>query len=393
MNDSRQIINKIDWLDEQRRKDRKITVELRERINVLQNDNKELVIKIAAMETEIKNTQQLAMESSKVDEIIDKHRSEFMTKIDNVELLRTKAEIEIERLRILDRDAITKSINQLQDKTGKLRQLEEQLSARNEEENRMRSDISDLKLSIDKIARVSDESEHTIVSVEERSRQDSKRTSDFKAEIDNLRRLLDEIIPKIESSQDIGLRNHNDINELIVLENDRKMIQATWIENQSVVSSERERWWLELQNKSKDIEKIIQESTSRMKEFGETHRDTKQALLNLDKHLNDIRERITEVSEIQRHKLGLHKKDWQNFVSENEKRWTNHMLERAEKWKENERNNKRHIERVEILEEVANEISDIVKHMQTIDQDRLKESLTVVRKFLAIYDKPMRKVP
>ena len=136
MNDSRQIINKIDWLDEQRRKDRKITVELRERINVLQNDNKELVIKIAAMETEIKNTQQSAMESSKVDEIIDKNRSEFMTKIDNVELLRTKAEIEIERLRILDRDAITKSINQLQDKTGKLPQLEEQLSARNEEENR-----------------------------------------------------------------------------------------------------------------------------------------------------------------------------------------------------------------------------------------------------------------
>ena len=43
MNDSRQVINKIDWLDEQRRKDRKMAVALRERINVLQKENKELV--------------------------------------------------------------------------------------------------------------------------------------------------------------------------------------------------------------------------------------------------------------------------------------------------------------------------------------------------------------
>ena len=41
MNDSRQVINKIDWLDEQRRKDRKMAVALRERINVLQKENTE----------------------------------------------------------------------------------------------------------------------------------------------------------------------------------------------------------------------------------------------------------------------------------------------------------------------------------------------------------------
>ena len=393
MNDSRQVINKIDWLDEQRRKDRKMAVVLREHINTLQKDNKELVVKIAAMETEIKNTQQLVMRSSKVDEIVDQNRSEFMTRIDNIESLRTKAEIEIERLRILDMDAINKSINQLQDSIGKLRQLEEQFSAKNEEENRIRNEISDLKLSINKVVRVSDESEHTIVTVEERSRQDNKRISDFNAEINNLRRLLDEIKPKLESTEDTSLRNHNDIKDLVALENDRKMMQDAWIENQSVVSAERERWWLELQNKSKDVDKVMQDSSSRMEEFGDTHRDMKQALSSLDKHLNDIKERITEVSEVQRHKLGLHKKDWQNFVSENEKQWTNHMLERAEKWKENERITQRHIERVEIIEEAVKEISDIVKHMQTIDQERLKEIFTVVRKYLAIYDKPMRKVP
>ena len=39
MKESSQIINKIEWLDEQRRSDRKIIVELRESISVLQNGN------------------------------------------------------------------------------------------------------------------------------------------------------------------------------------------------------------------------------------------------------------------------------------------------------------------------------------------------------------------
>lgn len=393
MKDSREIINKIDWLDEQRRNDRKMAVEMRERVNALQNDNKELVVRIAAMEIEIKKAQQLVVQSKKVDEIIDKNRSDFLTKIDNIETQRTKSEIETERLRILDRDAVTKSISNLQDSVGKLRQIEEQLSARYEEEHRTRSEISELKLSINKIVRVSDEAEHTMLTVEERSRQDSKRISEFKGEIDNLRRLLDDIKPKLESIQDTSLRNHNDINDLIAQETDRKLAQSTWIEKQSIVSSERERWWIELQNKSKEIEALIQKSVSHMEEFGETHRDMKQALSSLDNHLNGIEDRITDFAELQRHTLGRHKEEWKDFVDENEKQWTDHMLTRAEQWKENERINQKNIERVKTIEEAGKEISNLVNQIRTMDQERLKDLFAIVRKYLAVYDKPVKKVP
>ena len=60
MKESSQIINKIEWLDEQRRSDRKIIVELRERISAFHNHNKELSVRIAEMESEIKKAQHLA---------------------------------------------------------------------------------------------------------------------------------------------------------------------------------------------------------------------------------------------------------------------------------------------------------------------------------------------
>ena len=113
MKESSQIINKIEWLDEQRRSDRKIVVQLRERISAFQNHNKELLVRIAEMESDINKAQQLAASASKVDEIIDKNRSDFITSLDNIESLRTKSEVEMERLRILDRDAVNKTIGNI----------------------------------------------------------------------------------------------------------------------------------------------------------------------------------------------------------------------------------------------------------------------------------------
>ena len=271
MKDSRQIINKIEWLDEQRRNDRKIVVELRESINALHNDNKDLLVRIAMMESEIKKAQQLAAYASKVDEIIDKNRSDFITSLDNIESLRTKSEIEMERLRILDRDAVNKTISNMQQSIGKLRHIEEQLEVKDEENRRVSSEISELTISINKAIRTSDQVEHTITTVEERSIQDGKRISDFKGDMNNLRMLLDEIRPKLESLEDANLSNHNHINDLMTMETDRQVEQSTWIEQQSIALSERERWWSELQNKSKEVETTIQESALRMEQFRETH--------------------------------------------------------------------------------------------------------------------------
>ena len=150
MKESSQIINKIEWLDEQRRSDRKIVVELRERISAFQDHNKELLVKIAEMESEIKKAQHLATSASKVDEIIEKNRSDFITSLDNIESLRTKSEVEMERLRILDRDAVNKTIGNMQDNLGKLRDIEAQLAVRDEENRRLRSEMSELTISINK---------------------------------------------------------------------------------------------------------------------------------------------------------------------------------------------------------------------------------------------------
>ena len=393
MKESSQIINKIEWLDEQRRSDRKIVVELRERISAFHNHNKELLVRIAEMESEIKKAQQLATSASKVDEIIDKNRSDFITSLDNIESLRTKSEVEMERLRILDRDAVNKTIGNMQDNLGKLRDIEEQLAVRDEENRRLRSEMSELTISINKAIRMSDQVEHKITTVEERSIQDGKRISDFKGDLNNVRVLLDDIRPKLESIEDANLSNHNHINDLMTMETDRQVEQSTWIEQQSVALSERERWWTELQNKSEEIETTIQESALRMEQFRETHSEMKHALSNLDNNFMSIENNISDFTELQRHTLDRHKEEWKDFVEGNDEQWAEHQLVRVEQWKENDRVTQKFLKRLENIEEDIKEIMDLVSQMRSMDQDRLKEIFSAIRKFLAVYEKPTKKVP
>ncbi len=393
MKESRQITNKIEWLDEQRRSDRKMVVELRESINALKNDKKDLLVRIATMESEIKKTQQLAAYASKVDGIIDKNRSDFITSLDNIESLRTKSEIEMERLRILDRDAVNKTISNMQNSIGKLRHIEEQLVVRDEENRRVRNEISELTTSLNRAIRMSDQVEHTITTVEERSIQDGKRISDFKGDLNNLRVLLDEIRPKLESLDDSNLSNHNHINDLMTMETDRKLEQSTWIEQQSVVASERERWWSELQNRSQEIETTMQESALRMEEFRETHQEMKHALSNLDNNFSTVEDRISDFTELQRHTLDRYKGEWKEFVEGNNQQWTEHELARSEQWKENNRLTQKFLKRLDNIEEDVKQIMGLVSQMRSMDQERLKEMFSAIRKYLAVYEKPAKKVP
>ncbi|HCU99483.1 MAG TPA: hypothetical protein DGM69_09080 [Chloroflexi bacterium] len=393
MNDSRQIINKIDWLDSQRRDDRKMVISLREHINALQKENKQLTDRMIVMELEIAKTKELASAVNKVDEIIEKNRSDFISKIDNLEAVRIKTEVEMDRLRIIDRDKINKTLSNLHDEFNVFYKMRDEFFDQKDREVQLNNEIRDLKIVVEKALRVIDDNETTIVTVEERSLQDSKRIGDFKSEIDNLRRLLDDIQPKLESIQDSSIRNHNDINDLISRETDRKLEHTSWIEQQEIIFSERERWWEELQDKSREIESLIDKSSQRMHEFGETHRLMQSSMDKLDTNFSGMDDRISDFVEIQRHTLERYKNDWKDFVVDNEKKWSDHALY-DESWnKENERVLNKFSERTAIIEDTVFEMQEMIDQMRNQDQQRLKELFSILRKFLSVYDIPLKKVP
>ncbi len=393
MDNSIQIIKKIDWLDEQRRKDRKLVAELQEQLHAVLNGNQELKVRITVLDGEVAAARELLKRVEKVDDQLEQHRSDFIARLETAETMRAKSERESERLRQLEREAINKSLAELGEGLAPLGSLREDMAVRKEEEHHARADISEMRRSFESVARSLEESGHLIANVHEGRRQDSKRLSEFSSATDALRKQLDDVKLKLDSLQDASLRNEKRITELTGLEAERKLAQNAWMEQQEVTHAERERWWAELQRKAAGIEAPIEASARKLEAFGETHREMKQALSALDETVAGIERRLGESAEVQRVNHERMQDEWNSFVADEQQKRAADMLLRDELWREHDRKDKKNIARLEAMEEAEKTTAKVLRHLRSMDQERLKHVFGILREFMSEYDQDMKKVP
>ncbi len=393
MDNSRQISNKIDWLDEQRRKDRKLMAELKEEFRAALDRNQGLKVGVTALEGDVAEVREFLDRVEKVDDMVEQQREEFSDRMEAAEAIRTKFERESERVRHLEREAINRSLTELGEGMQGLGQLQEDVASRKEEEYRARADINEISRSVERVARSVDENEHLISNMHERRRSDSKRTAEFSSATEAVRKRLDDLKPKIELLQDVSIRNENRISELTGLETERKLSQNAWIEQQAVTHAERERWWAELQRKSAEIEALIEGSARKLGAFGDTHRKMEQALSALDDNIAGIERRLGESAEVQRVNHERLHDEWGFFVAEGQKNRATDIMNRDELWREHDRKDKQYSARLEMLEDAEKTTGKILKHLRSMDQERLKSVFSVLRKFMSEYDEEMTKVP
>jgi chromosome segregation ATPase len=393
MDNSRKITKKIDWLDEQRRKDRKLIAELQEQLLAALNGNQELKARMTALESGAAEARELLKRVEKVDDLFEQHRSDFIARLETAEAARAKSEREGERLRQLERETINKSLVELGEALAPLGALREEVAARKEEEHRFRTDISETRRSVESVARIVEESEHLVSSINESRRQDGRRIAEFGSAAEVQRQRMDELKPKLESLQDASLRNEKRTTELTGLETERKLAQNAWMEQQEVTHAERERWSAELQRKSVDIEALIEASARKLEAFGETHREMKQALSALDETVAGIERRLGESAEVQRVNYERLQDEWNSFEAEEQKKRVADMLLRDELWREHDRKNKKNIARLEAMEKAEKTTAKVLQHLRSKDYERLKNVFGILREFMSEHDQDMKKVP
>ena len=130
MDNSRQITKKIDWLDEQRRKDRKLIVELQEQLRAALDANRDLKVRVDSVEGELAQAREMIHSAEKVDDVVERNSRDLMTRLETMDAIRSKSEREGERLRQLEREAINKSLAELGEGVSVVGLLQEDMTAR-----------------------------------------------------------------------------------------------------------------------------------------------------------------------------------------------------------------------------------------------------------------------
>lgn len=392
MEEIHQLIKRVDWLDKERQKDQQKVAALTERIATLEKEKTALEQRLKGMDSDITRAVTTASRVTSVDAMLDQMRADVTKQIETLESRRADSEREQERLRQIEREGMNRAMAEVRKSVDSLPRLEQEMTARKEEERRMSKLMAELQTKVTEVARRDEERARSLTSLEEGRRQDAKRVVDVQAELPELRKRGDELRTKLEILEDLVRRNDVRIGEILSLENDRKLSQMAWMETQAVASAERERAWNDLKQRAETVIRETEDFSRRMEVYGETHRQMKKTIDDYYANLERTERRIGEAAEIQRLSEERFRQEWNAFLADEQKRWTTHMLLRDEQWRDHDRQSGKLVDRLAALEEQLPDIRETVRGLQAIDQSRLQALFNFARELVAEYDQSLTKV-
>ncbi len=375
--DLEQIIKRLEWLDDERRRDKTTIATLEERLAILEGTLPGVNQQLKALDTETTRLSTLLARFDQVDAAMGQMRVEFSRMVDGIEKQRNEREREQEKQHRGEMELVNKSVADLRKAVETLPDIRKSVQARVEEEFRLSRQLDELANKFSENSRSEEEYRRTLKLLDENRRQDTKRLTDIQGELSALRKRIDEQRNRSDLAAE-GLRKlEMRFAELQAAEGERRQAQTSFIEKQNLMNVERERVWKDWQTRFDEISRQAANLESQMQTLETTHRAVKRSQEAFDEVTQKFERRVNEITEMQRLAEERFRQEWVTFKADDQKRWTNYMLAQEEQQREIMRQYERMLERLVRLEDSSQEARDILTQFLADYQKRMQSMLSL----------------
>ncbi len=261
-----------------------------------------------------------------------------------------------------------------------------------EEDVRLNRSIDEVKLKVDSVRHSEEEYTRSLKLIDDGRRQDTKRLTDLQGEATALRKHVDDQRGRTELINTTLRKIETRLNELSMLETERRDAQVKFLEEQALQQVERERVWKDWQARFETIENQTSDIELNLQTLDATHRDVKRSLQTLEELTVKVDRRMNEMTEIQRLAEERFRQEWVTFKADDQKRWTNYTLTQEEQRTEATRQYDRIAERVTHLEDSIQEMTDMLQQINDQTGKRLQSLLAVVHEWVSSYERSSSRV-
>lgn len=357
--DFEQLLKQVEWLDDERRKDKLIIAALDDRIRKLEGNSTSFMQEIRELSNEMSRLKTLPSRFDTYDSTISQIRVDFNRVVESIEKQRTEKDREQEKVRMADLESLNSSIEKLRKSLDILPEMKKELKAREEEEHRLVRLIGEFEKKLLDINRSNEEYRRSQKILEENVRQDSKRILDVQGEITSTRKRIDEQRGKIDLASENLRKIEMRQNELLNSESERKQAQIAFIEKYNKQQVERERIWKEWQANFEVISNQAINLDEQLQSLDATQRAIRQSQEAFEEITQKFERRINEITEMQRLAEEKMRQDWVSFRADDQKRWSNYMISQDEQFQETSRIFEKIENRLIHLEETTQELNDL----------------------------------
>jgi len=387
--DFEQIVKRLQWLDEEHRKDKAAIIELEERLAAYEGNLVTVTKQVKPLEKQIAG---LTPNTARIDQfevILAKQREEMKTALDELDKKYQKREKELLVQRQKDLEPFHLEIEQLKKSLTEIAPIKRELKARASAENRLQVEIDKLKPPIEEAKHAAEDATRTQRVFDENRKQDMKRIADLHGELTALRKRIDEVRVKADAGTDTVRHVENRFKELLVAEAERKAQQVEFIEKQSVAHLDRERQYKEWNASHADFQKQVDKLETQSLALEETLRSAKRAQETYNELNTKLERRINEVTEMQRLAEDRLRQEWVTFKADDQKRWTGYTLSQDEGGKDVRKTMQKLEDRITTVDEAIQVTQDKLEQTADATEQQLQELMNVAHEWLSAYERIM----
>ncbi|MBW4435994.1 MAG: hypothetical protein KME04_02595 [Pleurocapsa minor GSE-CHR-MK-17-07R] len=368
--DTQQTIRMIEWLDEERRKDKSVIATLQERLSQQQDVIDTLMRRLNGIESDQASLRGQVTPGGKDSDLIDQVRREMNQLIEGVETKRLNAEREAERRAELAREAATRPLREITEKLSRVERQTTELPAMNVEKDRLSTTVSSLQQRVEDLYKRLEEPDRRLAFLEEQRRTDSRRLSELESDLPEVRKSIEGVKPKVQLIEDLSLRNERKVQEVQSGDRERREQIQQFIDQQTLMLQQRDQQIAEVLKRSTEFDEAMKRNMERFETWAEIYREMKRIVDDFERIGDRLERRIVEVAEMQRLSEDRFRQEWNDWRNEDTKRWKTFTLSTDEIWKTHDRDFDKFTLRINEIETLLPNLQDSLNRMWNLERER-----------------------
>ncbi len=370
--DINQAARMIEWLDEERRRDKSTIATLEERLIQQQDVIDALTRRLNSVESDQTVMQTQFVPVSKEEELMEAVRREMRQLLEQTESKRLTAEREAERRAELERQTMTKPVQELSEKVIRLEKATTEVPALQIERERVNSTLIAVQQRTEEITKKLEEPDRRLAFLEEQRRQDVRRISELETSVPDVQKQIDSVRPKLILLEELALKNEQRVQETLNGERDRRDQIQEFVDQQSLIMQQHEQRIDELIKQFSEQDSVMQQNIERFETWSEAYRSMKQIIDDFQRIGERLERRINEVAEMQRLSEERFRQEWNDWRSDDQKRWKQFTLSNDEVWRGHDKDFEQFTQRLDGLIQEIGPLQDSLNRMWNLERERAR---------------------
>ena len=241
-----ELLKRLEWYDEQRRKSARRLSDLEQRLERQEGEVKRRDERIEGLESQLNNAVQRLTRMQEVDQRLQLLREELFEVVAEHEKRRLLAEQEIDRLRRVEHENLSREIADIRKELPSITRLQRDMELRVAEESRLAKLIGVIQSSIDPLRNQIAECERSMAFVEEKEKQNSRNIADMQTQLLEVNKRWDPINARIDVLANTLAKSESSRHDIVEAQMEQREIIKKWSEQIQIGEHERnkqlEKW-------------------------------------------------------------------------------------------------------------------------------------------------------